>query len=437
VGVLGLGFPQPRRFDAQERFWARTLAQDCALAIERARLFEAERSARLDAEEASRAKDGFLSVASHELRAPLTSILGWTGLLRRTQPEDRARYARALDVIERSARAQARLVDDILDVSRIAAGKLRVHAKPMRLAPLVRSCVEAARATADARGVELTVEADADGVVLADADRLRQVVDNLLSNALKFTSAGGHVRVKTAPVQGRFVLRVRDDGKGIAPGELAHVFEAFHQADSSSTRREGGLGLGLSIVRHIVREHRGAVRIDSAGVGCGTTVTVELPAADIAPGLIAVAAAAQNEVAGVAQRGGAGAQAATLGGLRVLVVDDDADARDAVAEMLAAEGALVQSAPSARAALRALNAFSPNAIVSDIGMPNEDGYWLMRKVRALTTEVATVPAVALTAYSRAEDVRAAMAAGYQQYLPKPPEPGRLADVVAYLCAQAG
>jgi signal transduction histidine kinase len=425
VGVLGIAFAERRCFDPQERFWAQTLAQDCGMAIERARLFEAERKARIKAEEASRAKDGFLSIASHELRAPLTSILGWTSLLKSTGPDDRTRLARGLDVIERSARAQARLVDDILDVARIAAGKLTIHPKPMRLGPLVRSCLEAARATADARGVELAIVLDDDAAVLGDADRLRQVVDNLLANALKFTPRGGHVGIESDRVDGKCLLRVRDDGKGISPGDIAHVFEAFRQADSSSTRREGGLGLGLSIVKHIVCEHHGSVRIDSAGVGCGATVTVELPAADPVPGPRAAGAAPQH------------AGKATLGGLRVLVVDDDADARDAVAEMLAAQGAQVKSAPSAKAALLALSAFSPNAIVSDIGMPDEDGYWLMRKVRALATNVATVPAVALTAYSRPEDVRAAMAAGYQEHLAKPPEPERLANVVAHLCAHAG
>jgi CheY-like chemotaxis protein len=200
------------------------------------------------------------------------------------------------------------------------------------------------------------------------------------------------------------------------------VFEPFHQADSSSTRREGGLGLGLSIVQHVVREHRGSVRIESPGAGRGTTVTIDLPTSEFLAGSLA-AAPTPNE-----------ARDATLGGLRVLVVDDDTDTRDAVAEILAARGALVKSAPSAKAALLELSAFSPNAIVSDIRMPGEDGFWLIRKVRALETQVATVPAVALTAYSRPEDARAAMAAGYQECLAKPAEPRRLANVVAYLCA---
>jgi signal transduction histidine kinase len=298
VGILGIGFAERRRFDAQERFWAQTLAQDCGMAIERARLFEAERRARIDAEEASRAKDGFLSIASHELRAPLTSILGWTSLLKNTGPDDPVRYARGLDVIERSAKAQARLVDDILDVSRIAAGKLTIQPKPTRLAPLVRSCVEAVRATADARGVDVAVTADEDAAVLGDADRLRQVVDNLLSNALKFTPSGGHVRIESDRAEGTCLLRVRDDGRGIPPGDIAHVFEPFHQADSSSTRREGGLGLGLSIVKHIVREHRGSVRIDSPGVGCGTTVTLELPAADLVSGVVAGVTAPRRTATG-------------------------------------------------------------------------------------------------------------------------------------------
>jgi CheY-like chemotaxis protein len=257
--------------------------------------------------------------------------------------------------------------------------------------------------------------------VLGDADRLRQVIDNLLTNALKFTPPGGHVRVDLGPVDDRCVLRVHDDGKGIPASEIDLVFEAFHQADSSSTRREGGLGLGLAIVRHVVQEHGGSVRIDSPGIGRGTTVTVDLPAVEISPTLLSVAEPR-------------GARPAMLGGMRVLVVDDDDDARVTVAEMLAERGAQVKSAPSARAALLELNSFMPNAIVSDIRMPGEDGMWLMRKVRALKSAIATVPAIALTGSSRPEDVRAVRAAGYQEHLAKPPESERLAGVVAHLCA---
>jgi signal transduction histidine kinase/ActR/RegA family two-component response regulator len=426
IGVFAIGFPAPRRFDAQERAWAKTLAQDCAMAVERTRLFEAERRARLEAEEASRTKDAFLSVASHELRAPLTSIVGWAHLLKKIAFEDRARHAHGLEVIERSALAQARLVDDILDMSRIAAGKLRIDAKPLSASPMVRGCVDEVRPTAAARGLELEVVAEVEAVVLGDAERLRQVLLNVLSNALKFTPRGGHVRVVAEVRDGAYVVRVRDDGKGIPRNEIPHVFEAFHQVDSSAMRREGGLGLGLAIVKHIVREHRGSVRAESAGEGRGTTVTVEIPLAEPVAELVEPRSETR-----------ATARAAVLGGLRVLVVDDDADAGDTVAEILEEQGAQVKRAPSATAALIELREFSPNAIVSDIGMPEHDGYWLMRKVRALPTGMAMVPALALTSYSRPEDVRAAMAAGFHRHMAKPPEPRVLADALAQLCANAG
>jgi signal transduction histidine kinase len=425
IGILGVGFAKTRRFDAQERFWVQTLARDCGMAVERSRLFEAEQRARLDAEEANRAKDDFLGVASHELRAPLTSIVGWAHLLKKTPIEDGARHARGLDAIERSALAQARLVDDLLDVSRIAAGKLKIDAKPLRLAPLVRSCVEDVRGAATARGLTLEIGVEADAVLVGDFDRLRQVFGNLLSNALKFTPRGGHVHVETAITEGKCIVRVCDDGKGIPSGEIEHVFEPFHQVDSNAARREGGLGLGLAIVRYIVREHGGSVRVDSPGVGRGTTAMVELPVAEHLSGLVPVAS-----VQNVANDAGA------LGGLRVLVVEDDADTREAVAEMLVARGAQVKRVPTAKAALVEVSKFLPNAIVSDIAMPDEDGYWLMRKLRTLPSGVATIPALALTAYSRPEDVRAAIAAGFQQHIVKPPEPRALADAVARLCAQA-
>jgi signal transduction histidine kinase len=283
VGVLSVTFPAARRFHSDECSWAQALAQDCGMAVERTRLFEAERRALVQSEQANHSKDEFLRVVLYELRSPLTSIVSWAHLLRATKPGDRQRYEHGLDVIERSGLSEARMVDDMLDMTRIAAGMLRVELKPSRLGSLVRSCVDELAVTAAARGVQLKMEPNGDPTVMADPQRLRQVMSNVLSNALKFTPPGGHIEVDTGAGPRSAVVHVRDDGRGISADELPHVFDAFYQADrrvdGGSSRREDGLGLGLAIARHIVQEHHGKLRIDSEGLGRGATVTIELPLA--------------------------------------------------------------------------------------------------------------------------------------------------------------
>jgi signal transduction histidine kinase/CheY-like chemotaxis protein len=425
IGTLAFAFREPRRLSEEDCAWAQALGQDCGLAVERARLFETERRARLDAEEASRAKTEFLGIVSHELRTPLTSIVGWAHSLKKRRPEDRQFYEHGLDVIERSALAQARLVDDILDMSRIMANKLRIEVKPIDLGPIVRSCVDELQVVASARGVDLEMAAPVVANALADADRLRQVVYGVVWNAIKFTPAGGHVRVDMENRDLSAFIRVRDDGRGIAGGALRRVFEAFRRGDGTTMHREGGLGLGLAIAEYIVQEHHGSIHVESPGIGRGTTVTVQIPLAE--PGAAALTAR--------------GARAATreppLTGVRLLLVEDDTDTREALAELLASEGAEVRQAASSRAGLDALNDFSPSVIVSDIGMPEEDGYAFMRKVRALGKPAASVPALALTAYGRPEDAQAAVAAGYQRHLAKPPQPRALTEAILLLGGAGG
>jgi signal transduction histidine kinase len=372
---------------------------------------------------ANRAKDEFLAVLSHELRAPLTPILSWSVLLRQ-QEFDPPTRARALAAIERSARLQVRLIDDLLDVSRAISGKLRLNVQPIALGPVIQAAVESARPAAAARRIALDVRLSPQtDLVSGDADRLQQVVWNLLSNAIKFTPEGGRVEVALARAGGETLqLSVRDNGCGIEPALLPRLFESFWQADSSSTRAHGGLGLGLAVVRHLVALHGGTVRAESAGAGQGATFTVTLP------------------VVAEARRPAAEEKAAelrpVLRGTRVLVVDDDPDTCEIAAAILERAGAEVRSCASASQALAALDVWLPDILVCDIAMPGEDGYSLMRKVRARSPEQGgRLPAVALTAYGRVEDRELALAAGYQRHVEKPIEPSRLLEGVAGVAAQ--
>jgi K+-sensing histidine kinase KdpD len=417
VGALTILFSKPRRVEPQDRSWVQTLAQDCGMTVERVRLFERERNARVQAEESARAKDEFLAVVSNELRAPLTTIVGWAHLLKNAGPKDRDRYEHGLDVIERSAHAQARLVEDVLDMSRIVAKKLSVEVKAMDLAPLLRTCVENARAKAAAKGVDLDVGPLVDVSVVGDAGRLHQAIQKILSNAFRFTPPGGHVRVEMDVSEQCALIRVRDDGMGIEGSELPHVLEAFHRRDNANAQREPGLGLGLAIANYIVREHRGVLRVDSAGPGRGTTVSLELPLAEPAAGVLAVKA----------QTG----PRSPLAGHRVLVVDEDTDARDALAQILGSEGADVRTAPSGDAALEEVRTFSPHVIVTDTDMSDRD-HSFIRQVRAMPAPHATVPALALTSRTRPERGAQAIEAGYQRQLSKPPQPRELTEAVAKL-----
>jgi PAS domain S-box-containing protein len=387
----------------------------------RERLLAAEQVARREAEAANRAKDQFLSVLSHELRTPLTPILGFTQLLQRGQvPADRLRLA--IETIDRNARVQARLVEDLLDVSRILSGKLSVEVTSVDPAQMVETAAASARPAAEAKGLTLTVTvAPAVGPVLGDADRLRQVVDNLLANAIKFTPAGGRIDVALEREGEEARITVADTGAGIPAGFLPHIFERFRQADSTTTRAYGGLGLGLAIAQHLVERHGGRIAVESAGEGRGATFRVWLPLAAPEPSR----SDAPDEVAGPAP-------ATRLRGVRVLIADDDEDTRTYVRVVLEDEGASVLTAGSSGEALAALTGADVDVLVADIGMPGEDGYALIAGVRALKTTAGDVPAVALTAYAGGEDRRKALEAGFQRHLPKPVESDALVTTVAAL-----
>ena len=401
---------------------------------EREGLLERETAARAEAEAASRLKDEFLATVSHELRTPLTAILGWAHLMRTGRLEEEA-TARALETIERNARSQSQLIEDLLDVSRIVSGKIRLDVRPVDPVSFIDLAVEALRPAAEAKGVTLRKVNDAGAsTVNGDPARLQQVVWNLLSNAVKFTEGGGLVQVRLARAGEDVEIAVSDTGPGIAPEFLPHVFERFRQADQKTTRQHGGLGLGLAIVRHLVELHGGAVRADSPGEeGRGATFTVRLPAM---PGL---RREAPDEHARPAVRDTLPADECPerLDGLRVLVVDDEADTREMLRVGLTRCGAEVTTASSAPEALEALARGAPEVLISDIGMPGEDGYELIRRVRALPPEGGgRVPAVALTAYARAEDRLRALRAGYQMHLSKPVELAELTSVIASLTRRA-
>jgi K+-sensing histidine kinase KdpD len=418
LGVLAFRFLHDVDFQPDDRALAESLARDCAVALARARLHEAERRAHIEAEEASRAKDEFLGVVSHELRAPLTAIAGWVHLLRRGKG-DPERLARGLDVIERNVTAERRLVEDLLDMSRIVSRRLKVGHAPLELVAVVRAVLEELEPSAAAKGVELALRASDAVPVVGDPERLAQVTRNLVGNAIKFTPAGGHVAVDVARSAHRATLCVRDDGAGIEEDLLPFVFEAFRRGDRSSTRREAGLGLGLSIVQGLVAAHEGRVRIESAGPGRGTTVVVDLPSS----------ASHAEEATGQAPEAPA---AASLGGLRVLVVDDESETLEALCELLTDAGADVRGVASAGAALDVVERFSPNVLVSDIAMPMHDGYWLIRRLRAAGTPSARCPALALSTHVGAETARAAIDAGYQRHLAKPPAAEVLETTIAEL-----
>ena len=384
------------------------------------------------AENANRMKDEFLATMSHELRTPLNAILGWATLLRTGQHSEASRE-KALATIERNAKTQARLIDDILDVSRIISGKLRLDVKRHDVAAIVNAAVDVVRPAASAKAIELVVLIDESaGFISGDFDRLQQVVWNLLINAIRFTPAHGKVTVSTERVSSGLVLRVSDTGVGIAPEHRRQVFERFRQVDSSTTRKHGGLGLGLAIVRHLVELHGGTVEVDSEGEGKGATFTVNLPIRATAP-----AGAADSERA-FATPGSQRAEVGRLDGVHVVVADDDEDSRDLIASALEGAGATVSSVDSASAAFASITRSPPSLLISDIGMPGEDGYSLIRRVRGLAAEEGgSVPAIALTAYARREDERLALDAGFDCHLAKPVDPASLTDAVERLARPHG
>ena len=400
-----------------------------AAAAERARALESEEQARLEAEDANRLKDEFLAVVSHELRTPLTPILGWLELLKTDDPDADFRK-QAYEVIERNTRAQAQIVNDLLDVSRIISGKLKLELQTIDLRDVVRAAIETVEPTARVKGVNLDADLPARAAInVGDADRLQQVAWNLISNAVKFTQRGGQVTVRLARQHSQYVIEIVDSGAGIAPEFLPHVFERFRQADASSTRATGGLGLGLSIVRHLVEQHGGTVGVDSRGLGLGSTFRVCLPIAPIVPaepqknGQISD----ENETAPDARQ--------SLSGLKILAVDDEADAREMLQLVLERYGASVKTAPNVREALGTFERFRPDIVLSDIGMPEADGYSLIAQIRALPAQNGgQTPAIALTAYARSEDHQRALDAGFQNHLAKPIAPTKLVAALRELVA---
>jgi signal transduction histidine kinase/ActR/RegA family two-component response regulator len=399
---------------------------------EREDVLRKEREARATAEAADRAKDQFLAVLSHELRTPLNAVYGWARMLRTGRLNTPDDLARGLEVIERNANAQVQMVDDLLDVSRIITGKLRLDVRAVDVRAVIDAALDAVRPAADAKSIRLHRILDPRaGLVTGDPDRLQQVVWNLVMNAVKFTPKGGQVHVHLQAINSHVEIVVSDTGQGIAPDVLPVVFERFRQADSSSTRVHGGLGLGLALVKHLVELHGGTVSANSAGEGKGATFVVTLPVriADIPAGpgqRIHPRAPSPDGVAGTVR----------LDGLRVLLVDDDADSLTLGTAMLEGAGAVVRTCASVAHALDVVGAWRPDVLVSDIEMPGEDGYSLIRKVRALpANDAGATPAVALTAFGRSQDRILSLAAGYNMHVPKPVDPEELTAVIASVAAR--
>ena len=405
-----------------------TAAEELARSeAQREDLLQKERQARETAERADRAKDEFMAVLSHELRTPLNAVYGWARLLQSGHIRDAPMIARATDAIVRNADVQVQLIDDLLDTSRITSGKMRVDVRRVDLQPVIHGALDAVRPAADAKGVHIVTALDAGaGIVAGDPSRIQQIVWNLLMNAVKFTPRGGDVRLELRRANSHAQVVVTDTGQGIAPRLLPHVFERFRQADSSSTRQHGGLGLGLALVKHLTELHGGSVAAESDGENHGATFTVTLPLApaDLLEQLPAREAASATGTV-------AHSTFARLDGLRVLVVDDDREGAGLAETILKGAGAGVRTCHSASEALELVSAWRPDVLVSDIEMPGEDGYSLMRKVRGLTAEAGgTIPAIALTAYGRPQDQVRSLAAGFNMYVAKPVNPAELTGIIA-------
>ena len=430
----------PRTWQPREVRLLETVAERIWLAIEKLRtdaalraseerlhiLYAQEQSARQEAEAANRLKDDFLATVSHELRTPLTSILGYAQLLQ-TRERDPAYTARTVDRIVRSAQAQAQLIEDLLDVSRIVTGKLRLDRRTVNLIGVIHMAIDTVRPTLDAKALRLELDLNPEvSIIVGDSNRLQQIVWNLLINAAKFTPHGGVIRISLQSALDVAELQVSDTGQGIATEFLPYVFDRFRRAESTSNRTHGGLGLGLSIVRHLVEMHGGTVHVESAGPGTGTTFTVRLP----------LLASDDNSEPSEPQL--AWEYPPKLAGLRLLVVDDQPDILELIEEVFTPAGTIVRLCASATEGLATLRAWQPDLLISDIAMSGEDGYWLIDKVRALPQEEGgAIPAVALTTYVRVEDRTRVLAAGFQMYVPKPIEPTELISVVASLVAPPG
>jgi signal transduction histidine kinase/CheY-like chemotaxis protein len=414
--------PPPIRGPAEVRELQRAFSRMAAAIGD---LVKREHNARVEAETASRLKDDFLATMSHELRTPLNAILGWASIAAR-EPANGTRFVSALRAIERNARTQARLIDDLLDVSRITSGRMRLNRAKVSLESVIDAAIETLRPAADAKEIAIVKEIAAPCVVTRDPQRQQQVVWNLLSNAVRFTPERGRVAVRLGECDGQAEVQVSDTGNGIDPEFLPHIFEPFRQADSSPTRRHGGLGLGLAIVRHLIELHGGTVAAESAGRGQGAAFTIRLPF--------------RLETAAVSSADPIASSAAPipLHGVRVVVVDDDSDVRDVLRIVLEDAGATVTTAASAEETRTVLGIFRPDLLIADIGMPGEDGYSLIRTIReAHTGNLDTVPAIAVTAHAQREDADKALASGFQVHMAKPVDLPHLVAIAARLVHPGG
>jgi signal transduction histidine kinase/CheY-like chemotaxis protein len=435
LGGLFFGHPDPGVFGERAERMVAGIAAHAAVAIDNARLYESERRARTEAERQSELKEQFLATLSHELRTPLGAILGWAQVMA-TRPMERDELARAVQVIERNARAQTRLIEDLLDMSRIASGKVRLDTQRLYPAALIEAALETVHPAAEAKGIRLESVLDPKaGPVSGDPSRLQQIASNLLSNALKFTPRGGRIQVVLQRVNSHIELSVADTGIGIRPEFLPHVFDRFRQADGSTTRGHGGLGIGLSIAKHLVELHGGTLRAASLGEGRGATFTVDLPLTVVhenaRPEKRAHPASAPEDVRPAAEL-------PDLSGLAVLAVEDHPDARDLIRRVLEDCGARVVTAGSAAEALEAVERDTFHVLVSDIGMPDADGFDLLKRLRGLWRERGgEVPAIALTAFARAEDRMKVLRAGFRMHVAKPVEAAELCIAVANAAGRAG
>ena len=393
--------------------------------VQRAEMLVREKAARAEAEQANRTKDEFLATLSHELRTPLTAILGWSHLVRTGKLEP-VQLARALETIERNARSQSQLIDDLLDVSRIITGKLQIEPRAVDLGSIIEGVVEAVRPSFEAKAIQLKTMIEPEAVVMGDANRLQQVFWNLLSNAVKFTPEAGMVRIEAKRTPPLVRVSVSDTGIGIKPEFLPFIFDRFRQADGSTTRVHGGLGLGLSIVKHLVQMHSGNVQVHSDGQNQGAVFSVEFPLASAASTPVSPNGSANEAELNPVPAG----FARILEGLRIVVVDDEADSRELVRAILTRCGGEVNCCESAAEAMKAIREWKPDLLVSDIGMPNEDGYSLIKKVRRLRSKRSKLPAVALTAYATKEDKARALETGFQMHVAKPIEPETLVMSIA-------
>lgn len=431
-GALTLAYSDSgRHYDTPDLVLAEDLARRAAVAIDNAKLYELSQRERSRVEAATRAKDEFVAMVSHELRTPLNAVLGWLRLMR-SGALDETMKARALDVIERNAEAQSQLVSDLLDISRIITGKIRINPSQMDMSSVVDMAIEGIRPAAEAKRIRIEAEIErGEAILRGDCDRLQQVAWNLLANAIKFTQKNGLVTVRLRRVDSDIELSVKDNGEGIEPDFLPHVFESFRQSAAGETRPHGGLGIGLSIAKHIVELHGGSIRVASAGKGHGATFVVRLPVSSLVSTTLGMPCvrATKQPAEGAALPSG-------LQSIRVLVVDDEPDARELVTFVLEGCGMEVRSAASVAAALSELSEYTPHVIVSDIGMPDQDGYFLVRSIRMLPDEEKkNVPMVALTAFARPEDRTRALVAGFNLHISKPVEPAALVQAVIDLAGQ--